>query len=108
MPDGSQYAGVTRHQRILRFPAWIHGEHNGSIRIFVQTLNNVGYFISQVRPLQTPHHNIGRMRLYIQQEGDNFLHANLEPMGNEQPPQNARGRVYVGLPDGRKFSGYVV
>ena len=108
MEDGSIYAGLTRQRQIFRFPTWITEEHEGSLEIFIQTTNNIGYFVSHVFPLQNRHNNIGRMRAHIRLEGNNSLQVDLDLMGNALPPRNARARVYIGLPDGRTFTGYVM
>ena len=106
MSDGSVYAGLTHQQQIYRFPTWVFGEHQGSVRIFIQSLNNIGYIATNIHPLQNRHTNFGRMKAYIRLEGNNFLRTNLGLMGNEQPPPNVRAQIYVGLPDGRIVNGY--
>ena len=108
MADGSVYGGFTQQQQIYRFPTWIQGGHNGLIRIFIQSLNNIGYIVTQIRALQRHHTNIGRMSVFIQLERNNILHVNLNLRGDDQPPPNARARVYAALPDGRTVNGYLV
>ena len=104
MEDGSVYGGLTRQQEHYLLPAWIRRQHHGSIRSFIQGPNNTGFIITDIHLLPRRHNN-GRMQATIQIGENNFSHANLHLIENNNLPQDTQVRIYVGLPNGNTFTG---
>ena len=106
MADGTVVGGLAERQERYEFPAWIRGRHRGAIRIFIQRPNNIGYIVTNIVTLPT-HHNNHIMRAILHLAEEEAAQAILSPIGPNLP-ENTRARIYVGLPDGRTFTGYFV
>ena len=107
MADGTIVGGVIRQQEHYQFPAWIREGYHGLFLIYLQRPNNIGYIVTNIHQLERRHNNIGIMRATIEVPGSDFSQAILSPIGRDLY-ENTRARIYVGLPNGRTYTGYFV
>ena len=104
MSNGHVFSGIIRRQEQYQFPHWIREGYPGLTVIFLQGPNNTGYIVTNIINGQRRYTNLGRITASIEIPNNNFAEAILGPVDHHLP-DNTHYRIYLGLPDGRTFTG---